>query len=431
MTFGECLAPETLARYVRGDLGGLAAEDIRQHVHTCTRCADRAALLNRVWNVGAARIGDLLEEVEAIVARVLAQPVHRWPLIVREPENRRSDVARRLLAYAADERTRSSLRATAASEAAVVIADMLGAEARDAADLRFEALKCHSALLREAGRFAETRAVLVRAEEAAERTSDPELARGSILLSRALICSEPDIWEPEAGLALLDRADEIFTRRDNERLRRARIVRGMILIRQGEARAAKEIFEAVLAQTSASDESSYADALANAARANFDCGDVDRASELLTAAVTIDRQHGRGVNLAHDAVIQARIHGVRGEFDVMFEVASRAMRDFERLGLEHFAIRVGLLAIRALVAQDLLDDALELARSRAERSIALDVRAPAERHLRTAEAMSYLRELAQRRELTVDVVASIESYVDAISERPPFAFRPPVPLTTN
>ncbi len=431
MTLGACLPAEILARHVRGDLEGKAAQDSREHVDQCARCADRAALLNRVWRVGAARIGDLLEEVDTIVARILAQPAHRWPLIVREPENRRADVARRLLAYAADERGRSSLRAAAASEAAVVITDMLAAEARDTADLRFEALKCHSALLREAGRLGETRAVLVRAEEAAERTSDPELARGSILLSRALICSEPDVWEPEAGLALLDRTDEIFARRDIERFRRARTVRAMILARSGEAHAAKRIFETVLAETPPSERDAYADALANTARANFDCGDLERASELLAGAAAIDRRHGRAVNLAHDAVIRARIHGARGQFDAMFETASEAMDDFRALGLEHFSIRVGLLAIRALVAQERFEEAMALARSMAERSMALDAHAPGERHSRTAEAMSYLRELAQRRELTVDVVGKVETYVDAISERRPFAFRPPVPLTTN
>ncbi len=92
-----------------------------------------------------------------------------------------------------DARLRDRPVAVDLAKAATTIVDLC--DSPDMAELRFEAWKFSSAILREAGRYAELPTAFLKAAEAAPTTSNPELAHASVLLSRALYYSEPDIWK--------------------------------------------------------------------------------------------------------------------------------------------------------------------------------------------------------------------------------------------
>lgn len=422
--FSECLSTKVLAALAEG-LGTVAA---REHASTCERCGRAVDLIRRAKLVGLDEIGDALDDVAELINSILGEPPHRWERIVAQPEYHYPEVARRLLAIAIDARARDARLATCASRAAAVIADAISIDAQATHDLRFEIWKTHAALLREIGAFSDVRAALVRAEEAAEWTTDVEVARASILLSRALIAADPDVWEPEEAFALLDRAEAVFVRRDEERYRRTRTTRAMLLRRCGRAEEAFAIFESVAAETPESDLLAHADALANLAVTALDLGRSDSAALLMERVEETDRQFGNVVNIARDLWLGARIASARGQHDDAAVRATAAMTEFQHLGLTAEQIRAGLTAVRSLTALGEVSEALSLCRLLASASMELDRREPTRRRILTTEAVSYLRDVAERAWLTVDLVAAVEGYVQDISDKPPTRFTPPVSL---
>jgi hypothetical protein len=98
----------------------------------------------------------------------------------------RADVAWRLLTLAVHTRFLDVHTAVALAKSATTTAD--AAESRDAADVRFESLKFSSAVLREAGRYAEAEGALSKGEEAARHASDPDFGgSGHAPVSRAFL----------------------------------------------------------------------------------------------------------------------------------------------------------------------------------------------------------------------------------------------------
>lgn len=428
MTPRGCLSPQTAACLVRGEAEAGVREAAELHLRACRRCRERVDLLLRIASADPEDVHKAVSEVVAVTAALLAEPEHRWPLLAREAPYCRAEVAGRLLALALDERERDLRRAAQMALAAAKIADVFAATDAERAGLQFETWKTHSFLLREIGRFQECLAALARAEEAGERVRDPELARASIWHSRALILSEPEVWQPEEALALLDRAEEVYARRDPERWLRTITTRGMVHCRAGELESAKTLFEAVRAGTPRADEVAYADAQSRLAIVLLDVGDIAAAEELQEQVTRFDTSHGRTVNLAHDRAVEARIARARGEHERAAALAVEAMARFERLGMGDTAVRSGLTAVYSYVALEDHDRALLLCRTLVERSTALDQREPKRRRTLTATAITYLAELGRRQSLTLDVVAEVERYIDLIARQPCIPFRPPLPI---
>jgi hypothetical protein len=195
-----CLTADAIGSFVRGN----GTDDQADHVAACATCTRRLTLLRRVLSAGADPVTDVLDEVDDLVARLMAAPRNTWWRTVREDEYRRPDIARRLLSLAMHARLRDRLLAVDLAKATTTVVDLCDSPGVE--ELRFEAWKFASAILREAGRYAELPTAFLKAAEAAPATSNPELAHASVLLSRALYYSEPDIWKPKKAAALLDRA---------------------------------------------------------------------------------------------------------------------------------------------------------------------------------------------------------------------------------
>lgn len=428
MMAARCLSPGTIALLVSEDLTDADRVAADRHLANCGRCTERIALLRRILKAGVDEIRDAMEEVISVTARLLAEPEHRWPLLVRESEYRRIDVAQHLLAIAIQERTRSTRRAAQLAHSAGVIGEALVSETRAAFEIAFEASKLEAAFLRESARYDECRAALVRAEDAADHVRDVESARAAVLLSRALVCAEPDVWLPDEALALLDRAEAAYASRNSNAVVKTLILRGMLMLRRGDADAARTAFESVLTRTSPEDEGAYADAEMNLAHALFELGELESAETRIANAARVNLRHGRTAVVARGAWLSARIQQRRGEHESAITLAEGAMAELEAAGLPDHALRAGLVAVASYAAVDAVHDAKRLCSTLAARSVQLDQREPTRRRSLTAEALAYLRQLSDRSSLTPDVVASVQTYVEEITSKPAVPFKPPLPL---
>ena len=380
MTRKSCLSAEAIANIVRGN----GAEADERHVIICETCRRRVAFLRRIDSAGLAPIADSAAEVEDLLARLLTAPRKTWWKVVREPEYRRGDVARRLLTLGVDARLRDRRLAVDYAKAATAIVDGLPSSARDIADLRLEAWKFSSFVLREAGRYAETEAAFANAEAAAQAASDPELARASVLLSRALFCAEPDIWRPDEAAALLDRAERVFVMRCNaERIRASLTARAFLLFRSGEIAAARGKFEAVLERTSIADRENYLNALSNVLWARIELrepgSDIEHALALL---IEENERLGRRVQAARALWMMGRVQMMQTNYDTAVDLLRTAMAG---IGDSDSSVRIGLDAIEALLLDDRHCEAFALARELASVSVALDQREPSRRRGLTAQ----------------------------------------------
>lgn len=416
-----CLSSDEIADFVRGS----CTDDEASHVTACHACTRRVALVRRAVSAGAGPIVEVVAEVEELVTRLTAAPRVTWWRSVREPEYQRPDVARRLLSLAVDARLRDRHLAVDLTKAATTIIDAIGS--RDVAELRFEAWKFTSQIFREAGRYAELPDAFMKAAEAAAATSNPELAHASVLFSRALYYSEPDIWRPKKAAALLGRAERVFARCDTGRMHGLRAARALILFRSGDMRAAREAFATLLATTPNSDREGYLNALSNLMWVHVELGeagsDIEQALALL---IKENNATGRAVQVARARWMIGKVDLIRGEYDTAAEFLTGAMKT---IGDSDSSIRIGLDAIQALLLGDRYHEAYVLSRELASAAVALDRREPSRRHDLTAQVFAYLREAAQRQALTADLVTECAHYLDRITRQRPVEFVPPMPLT--
>ena len=424
-----CLSPADIARLARGES---ALDDVmRKHASECTVCSQRIGFLRGCMTAGmievaeeALEVGTLLRELEATPGTPL-----RWWRLVQESRFHRPALVRRLVALALEARQKNTQVALGYSTAATKIVEVLAANQEQIAEVRFEAWRHHAWLLREASRYEECRAAFVTAEEAAAQTGDPELSHALVLLSRAILDIEPDVWMPDECRALVEQAERVFARCDPERYLRAKTVRGILTGRSGDHEKAAVILAEVLAFTPPADESAYAEALHNYLWAVVQSGRVDDdLFEQLATLELMDEHHGATLSVLRDRWMRGLLLIGKGLSEEAAELLREAMRGFETHGDIDTAVRVGFDAVRALLHSERYPEATELARDLVSRSYGLDMREPSRRRALTAEAVRYLRDAAQLGALTADLVQTVARYVDTIRAQRPIDFVPPMPL---
>jgi tetratricopeptide (TPR) repeat protein len=381
VTQRPCLSAEELADFLRG----VGAQDDKRHVASCDACTRRVSLLRRSLSAGAEPITDIVTEVDELVTTLLAAPRGTWWKRVLEPEYRRADIARRLLSLCVDARLRDRPLAVEFAKAATAIVDRLVRDVPETADLRFEAWKFYSAVLREAGRYAETEVAFTRAEAAAPATSDPELSQASMLLSRALFCAELDVWKPEEATALLDRAEPLFARHDASRLKDVVAVRGLLLFRAGDIRAAYERFSVVLETTPRADREGYLNALMNVTCVRVELRDINaEAEQSISLLIAENMALGRAVQVARARWMMGKLHVLRGNYDAAVDLMRAAM---DEIGDSDSWIRIGLDTIEALLLARRDDEVQKLLPELAVTAITLDDREPSRRQFAYARTV--------------------------------------------
>ena len=204
------------------------------------------------------------------------------------------------------------------------------------------------------------------------------------------------------------------------------------MARQTMGRIRRGIFRSVAAETPETDVVAHADAMRNLAGATHEIGKLEEAAAILQKVEEIDRHFDHRLNVARDLWIIARIRQAQSDHDLALMHGYASMLEFEQLGMGAEQIRVGLTVVRSLTALENDREALTLCQELAALTVELERRQPSRRHLLTTEAVQYLREAAARAWLSgpvgVELVSSVQSYVEEISERPPVRFIPPVPL---
>ncbi|HYR29315.1 MAG TPA: hypothetical protein VEU30_12670 [Thermoanaerobaculia bacterium] len=384
------------------------------------------AIVRQAASGAVEKIAEALDEIETLLARLLDTPRGRWWRLIRTAEYRQPEVVRRLLALADDAGLRDRKLSVALVRAATSIADALARDNPRAADLRFQAWKLASALFREAGRYDDTVYALEFAEEAARNASDSELALAAVRFSRALLCAEPDVWKPDEATTLLDRAEEVFARRDPGRRGGVVTARAFLSFRAADFDSARACFEEILAATPEGDRDAYLNALSNLMFARVELGqmddDVRRAIDRL---VEENLRRGRSVQVARARWLQGKVARFRGNY-----VDAIALLRAARSGIadSDAAIRIGMDILESLLLDERHDDAASLALELSAEAVALDQREPSRRRSLTAEVFAYARQAAHRGALTADLVSELSRYVDRIHRQRPTDFIPPMPL---
>lgn len=265
------------------------------------------------------------------------------------------------------------------------------------------------------------------AEDAAQATADPELSVALVLVSRALLYAEPDIWRPHEASALLDAAERVLlTRSDASRMQAVLTTRAFLLFRSGDNRAAHAMFTSLLRTIPRSASEQYLSALSNVMWVRVELRDVDvDVEQEIAFLIEKNVALGRTVPAARARWMMGRVCLIRGEYA---EAAERLQAEVARVGDSDSSIRVGLDAVEALLLDDRHPEAFALARELASMAMALDQREPSRRHDLTAQVLTYLRDAAHREALTADLVCDLGRYIDRITRQRPFDFVPPMSL---
>jgi hypothetical protein len=418
----RCLSAKELSEVIRAVE---VSPDVKHHVLNCAACAREISVARRVKAVGVEAISEVLYEVEALFARLMAAPPHLWWQVVKEPEFQRADVVRFILTRVVDARLRDPRLAFDLANAATAIADVL--PPAEAGPVRFDSWMYTASLLRERTRYGDAENALARAEEASRTAPDPELALGSIWLARALLSAEPDVWKPADAEALLDQAETVFAGRgDLGRIVSVLTARAFLLFRSGDRQGSRRLFEVLLDATSLTDREAHLTALSNLLWVRVELLEIDTEVEReVQRLIDENAAIGRTVQVARARWMMGRIEMVRCRYDravELFSLASDEIADADA------SIRIGLDAAQALLLDGRYSEGQEFARDLASAAVALDQREPSRRRALTAQVMAYLTAAAQREAWTPDLVADLGRYIDRITRQRPFDFIPPMPL---
>lgn len=420
-----CLTAAVLSRFVAGELPSSESRGVQDHCARCARC-ERLVRLLRAADGLAVPVVALVDEA---IARLESEPLHRWFSLVTEPQFRTPGIARRLAELAASNVGVDHERAIGFATAAAEVAERVyaGAPSRDVADLCIDTWKTRSTALRSAGRFSEALDSLDRANRYLADSADAELQGAVLNLARGIILGEGHVWLPTEATRLLADAEAVFVRRGyEERVSQVITMRAVVLGQAGEHAEALPLFLSVLGRTEAG-TADFADAAANVAWCSAYLGKLDDAERYLMMAERIDASMGRDILVARDLSIRGVILYRAGQYDESAAASLAAMEAlFAQSAADDSALEAGLDAVRALTAAERIGEALPVLQRLTAASIRLDREQPSRRHFFTASAIAYLRELAEKEILTLDVAATVTRYVGELKGQNPPAFVPPL-----
>lgn len=424
MSVGRCPGLDELASFASGD----GAAGIASHVDTCERCTRRVAAARRALGADIASdvVAAVASEVESLVAELLA--ITRPERLHASAADRytRAAVAQRFCDLATSEWERDLHAALDHIHIATMIASKLAVRGARVAELEFEAWKHRSTIHRKRGESDAARASLTRAAEAIDHCSDRELKRAIVAYADAAICASRDVWEPEQAIALLGRCEAVFRLRDPARHRDARTLRGIVHLHAGEYAQAHHVFSAVAAETDPENEFAHADAHRNVVNGLIRVRRVSEAMRLLATVRAVDVRLGRLLQVVRDDALAAVAFDVDEQYDAAAKAYGDVQLRFARAGEHESALLAGKSRAVVLIAAGRHAEA----RAALQTLLTMAADTASDRRRFTAEAFAYLRELAEREQLTIDVAAHVGSYIDRIHVQRPTPFtRPMSPLT--
>lgn len=424
MTRPSCPTFEELTALIAGDV----KQGVAAHVDSCERCMRLVEVARQAVrvNIGDALLKDSVRDIDLLVDSLLELSPEERLRASTADDYLRPGLARRFSELATEAWDMDLNTALEHIHVATAIADHLAIRNGHAAELQFELWKNRSTIHRERGETDAARACLMRATSAIDRCDDREMKHAIVWYADAAICASRDVWEPQQALELLIRAERVFLLRDREKRRGAQTLRGIVHLHGGEYPAAVEEFAAVLAGTDPRAGSVFADAQRNLANALIRVGRSDEAENLLNAARTFDRAANRELSVTRDDALLAFAAEANGHFDRAARGYADVRRRFTAAGEHESALIAGKDLAVMLVAMDRFRDAAAILRELLEHANSNG----GDRRRFTAEALAYLRELAQHDQLTLDVASPVSRYVDRIHVQRAIPFTPPMPLFT-
>ena len=417
----QCLDAVAVARVIDGSA---TANEIA-HANSCAECSRTCRLIHDVVaaDLRSEDIDAREAEADVLLAELLDVPVPKRPAAALHARYESPALARRFITLATSEYYRDLSNALSHIHVATTITGQLMRHMRNAAELEFVAWKYRSTIHRQRGENDSARAALIRARAVAGLCDGAELKNAIIAFADACICAEPDVWEPDQALELFERCESVFSYYEPWRLKDIVQMRGVVAWRSGDYDTALTAFRSVLAATSPADRATHADALRNLGMVLVDLRQADAAEDRLDEARKIDVELGRTTEVTRDDYHLARLQALRGQHDVAAELLADVSSRFASAGDLDAALRTGKDGALALIAAGRNTEARDVLSALVSQAVG-----STERRRFTAEALSYLRQLADHDALTVDVATAVASYVDRIHAQRPVPFIPPFPI---
>ena len=404
-------------------------EDV-PHLDECEQCrefVEAAGAAVRVFRDRSELEVAVRAEIDALIAD---QPPHRWrSTLIIEPSMRRSVVVRDLLRRADEQYGSTPHKAVELTDAAVAICDaMVASGYPPAPELRFEALKEHSTLLRRVGVLDEALNVLGRAWTVVAETKDRGLYHAIISLCTAIIYAEPDLANFDEALHLAGEAAAVFdVSGDERRALIARHTEAYVLVQKERFAAAAALLHGVVVEIADAGGTKRDSALAHAllAQALLNLGSF---GEAIDHARVAEHRHGEGgdtLDAARAAHVAARAMAYMGHFAEVREEFTRTADIVFTAGMFDVWCLMRLDYIAAALADDEGADVRADAEAVARVAMTVANKDTTQRRKFAAEACEYLRRIAIRDTLTLEVANHVRGYVERNLSRKPAKFAPP------
>jgi tetratricopeptide (TPR) repeat protein len=410
-------------------VAGSAGDDVQRHANECARCRRLVDITERLHaaSLDPRALSSAGEEVEALVAELLMIPaVDRLPA-AQADRYLLVGVAGRFSALARVELNRDlNIALDHACVATAIVARMTRTGGRVAAELEFDAWKNRGTVHCFRGEHDEARESLTRARAGIERCTDRELRRAIADYAEAMLCAERDVWEPQLALRLLDSCEPVFAVRDVSRLASVAAMRGIVHLRTKDYASAHAVFVSVANTIPADREAERNDSLRNVASSLVGLRRFVEALDLLQRVRGTDARLGRTLMVVRDDALAAEVAQARGDYEFGAEMFAQARRRFASAGEFESALLCGKSQAVCLVGADKVAEACVVLRDLLGTSVTSD----SDRRRFTADALAYLRDLAERERLTLDIASGVGSFIDRIHVQRARPFLPPMSAHT-
>jgi tetratricopeptide (TPR) repeat protein len=438
--------PETLARYLRGELPAEEGREVEQHLSGCVSCQKTAAGLagereggvvrwrghlfgyeaafDRAARQASERLSRLFEEVDGaagLAAELLAEPEHRRRLLIRSETRFQALKLSELL----EERSREAwftdpARAVELAQLAVAIAIRLNPDhygARIVEDARAQAWAYLGNAYRIASDLRRAEQALRTAREHHRRGDEDAFTEAQILSFTASLRNSQGRYE-EAAL-LLDRAIAIYRAgKDRHQEGKSLILKGMALGYDGRYKEAVRLIRRGLSRIDPVEEPW----MVVSARHNFiwylnESGSHQEALETLEHTRRLYLELGRPLHLVRLRWVEGRIASGLGRF-AEAEVALREARDaFIERGIGFDAALVSMDLAAAYARQGRTDEVKRLAAEMVPIFESRDV------HQEALAALLLFKEAAEAERVTLGLLDQIAAYLERARLDPELRFR--------
>lgn len=352
--------------------------------------------------------------------RLLSLPADQWRAAITEDASyHHVGLLEWILEKVAEAFERLPLRAHELASIATYLADYVPAVPPKTIELRGLAWLRLASALEKLARYAEAIAALdvAVAQYDGLPNGDWHIAKTDYVRAEIL----RKIQKYDDALAAIDRAIMAFGRYgDRKWFINSQHIRTAILYKQGHCAEPIAILESLVPEvTESGSQAGIGRIYVNLANAYFSAAKYDEARSRYIVARQAFRKAGLITEELKVAWRLSSITARRGDHDSAVAELRAIRREFAALSLANESILVGLEIVESLLALELHDEIVSLARELANDAVDHDLPQQA------AHALAYLREAAGRTSLTRGLTRYVRQYIEDLSEYQHLPFMPP------